>query len=205
MSAVLAAIDPGFAQPVAAAQQVFRTLLEAMSRPGRVQRLPAAALTGLNDAALGPARCALLLALLDADTRAWLDPTRGDEATAAHLQFHTGTRFARDAAQADFAVIDATPAAGELWSQLPQGSDAAPQLGATLLVEVPSLERGLALALRGPGIESVQALRVDGLAPSFWTARIAMERDFPLGIDLVLTCGDRLAALPRSTRVTLEG
>jgi len=205
MSAVLADLGRGFAQPVHDAQQVFRAVLEGMSRPGRVQALPAAALQALEPPGLGRATTAVLLALLDAETRVWLHPSVRSEAARAYLSFHTGVQLVDDEHGAGFAVIEADHATPALWRELACGSDAVPQDGATLIVEVPSLDQGLALALRGPGVETVQALRIGGLHAGFWQARRDMEADYPLGIELILTCGDRLAALPRSTRVSLEG
>lgn len=205
MSAVLADLGRGFAQPVHDAQQVFRSVLEAMSRPGRVQQLHATLLQPLEPPGLGHAATAALLTLLDAETRVWLHPSLRSEASRAYLQFHTGVQHVDDAQRATFAVIEADHATPTLWHELERGSDAVPQDGATLIVEVPSLDQGLALALRGPGVERVQALRVGGLHAGFWHARRDLEADFPLGIELILTCGDRLAALPRSTRVSLEG
>lgn len=205
MSSVLAELGRGFAQPVHDAQQVFRAVLEAMSRPGRVQTIPASVLQGLEPPGLGRACTAALLTLLDAETRAWLHPSLRSEAACAYLQFHTGVVHVDDEQDASFAVIEADHATPALWRQLECGSDATPQEGATLIVEVPSLEQGLALALRGPGVETVQTLRVGGLHAGFWQARADLEAAFPLGIELILTSGDRLAALPRSTRVSLEG
>jgi alpha-D-ribose 1-methylphosphonate 5-triphosphate synthase subunit PhnH len=205
MNAPLAEVGRGFARPAHDSQQVFRAVLEAMSRPGRVQTLAAGSPEGLDDAGLGRARAAVLLALLDAETSVWLHPALRREAALAQLRFHTGVRVAADASRAAFAVIDAAQADASLWDALEHGSDTVPQDGATLIVEVPSLQRGLALALRGPGVQTVQPLHVDGLDAAFWHARARLEREFPRGVDLVLTCGDRLAALPRSTRAALEG
>ncbi len=205
MSAVLADLGRGFAQPVHDAQQVFRAVLEAMSRPGRVQTLPAALLQPLEPPGLGRATTAVLLTLLDAETRAWLDAPLRSEAASAYLQFHTGVVHVAEAPRAHFAVIGAGRATPALWRELACGTDAVPQDGATLIVEVPSLDQGLAVALRGPGVEAVQTLHVGGLNAAFWQARRELEAAFPLGIELILTCGDRLAALPRSTRVSLEG
>ena len=50
--------------------------------------------------------------------------------------------------------------------------------------------------LTGPGIEAEAALNLPELA-----AFEANHRCFPLGFDCYFTCGDRLAGLPRSTRV----
>ena len=56
--------------------------------------------------------------------------------------------------------------------------------------------------LRGPGIETTARLAIDGLPGDF----LARWRDnaaaYPCGVDLILTCGSRLAALPRTVRIT---
>ena len=205
MNAVLADLGRGFAQPVHDAQQVFRAVLEAMSRPGRVQTLPAALLQALEPPGLGRAATAVLLTLLDAEASVWLHPSLCSAPACSYLQFHTGVVCVEEAPRAHFAVIEAEHATPALWRDLAYGSDATPQDGATLVVEVPSLDRGRMLALRGPGVETVQTLCVGGLHAGFWQARRTLEAAFPLGIELILTCGDRLAALPRSTRVSLEG
>jgi alpha-D-ribose 1-methylphosphonate 5-triphosphate synthase subunit PhnH len=200
-----AAIGRGFADPVHGAQQVFRCLLRAMSLPGQVQTLPATALAGFHSPTPGVAMGAALLCLLDAEARLWIALDEHAERCRDQLRFHTGVQWAEQPGQAGFVAGIAGPAAVHWWQQLDQGSDEAPQAGATLLLEVPSLDSGLALALRGPGIEHCQPLLVRGLAPDFWQARIALEADYPRGIDLLLCCGDRLVAIPRSTRITIEG
>jgi len=58
-------LTPGFADPVLDAQACFRAILEAMSRPGRIQRI-AAHIT--PPAPLCTAAGAALLSLADADT-----------------------------------------------------------------------------------------------------------------------------------------
>lgn len=201
MTDTLATMGRGFADPVQAAQQVFRAVLEAMSRPGRVQVLPADVLAMLEPPSPERGQIAVLLALLDAETSVWLDPHASVHGAVQYLRFHTGVRVVDDAASAAFAVTRATPASAALWATLADGSDETPQAGATLIIEVPSLEAGPALVLRGPGIESAQSLRAGGLDDAFWAARTALAPRFPRGIDLILTCGDRIAALPRSTRV----
>lgn len=201
MTHTLTTVGRGFADPVHGAQQVFRALLEAMSRPGRVQALPAAALAGLEPPASGRGLAAVLLALLDGETSAWLDPAGAPSGLADYLRFHTGVRLPQEPAAAAFVVTRATPAAAAFWTTLADGSDEAPQDGATLIVEVPSLDAGPALVLQGPGIETVQTLRAGGLDAAFWAARRTLEAGLPRGIDLILTCGECLAALPRSTRV----
>jgi alpha-D-ribose 1-methylphosphonate 5-triphosphate synthase subunit PhnH len=96
-----------------------------------------------------------------------------------------------------------------LWSRLDLGTDESPQSSATLFVEVDALSDqplhdGLALTLRGAGIATVRQLAVAGLSEAFWRWRSALQSELPRGIDIVLVCGARLAALPRSTRITVD-
>ena len=50
-----------------------------------------------------------------------------------------------------------------------------------------------------------RVLAVGGLDGRFWDARVALAPAYPRGVELLLACGDRLAAVPRTTRVALEG
>ena len=213
MSATLAHMGAGFADPVHGAQQTFRVLLGAMSEPGGVHALHDAATDGLapDDAEmrppLGVAIAATLLTLLDADTPAHLAGALGNDDARAWLRFHTGARDVPAATAMTAALARDVDAA--LYGALPLGTDEAPQVGATLVVEVDALSDrplagAVALKLRGAGIESSRDLAVAGLAPGFWQWRISLQSELPRGVDLVLVCGDRLAAIPRSTRIGLE-
>ena len=200
----------GFDDPVHGAQQTFRTLLAAMSHPGRVHALPATALAGLQPAQpqlappLGPGLAAVLLTLLDAQTPALLAGPLAE--AAAWLRFHTGARAVDAHEPVAFAAARCADVDAGLCARLALGSDEAPQDGATLVIEVDGLSdatsgSGVAIELRGPGVESVQRLRVDGLPASFWAWRRALQGAMPRGVDLVLTHGTRLAAIPRSSRI----
>ncbi len=210
-AARLAAVGRGFAQPVHASQRAFRALLDAMSRPGRIQALPDTVLDGIEPPGLPRGLTALLLTLLDAETSVWVDPELAGEHGLDYLRFHTGVRTLSDPGEAAFAAWPADRVRPAAWSVLDAGTDEVPQSGATLLVEVASLQSqvmstaGTLLQLRGPGIESVQSLLVGGLDAAFWQARAALEGEYPRGIDLILCCGDTLAAIPRTARVTVQG
>jgi len=214
MSAALAHMGAGFADPVRGAQQAFRVLLGAMSEPGRLHVLHDAATDGLapDDAEMRPplgiAMAATLLTLLDADTPAHLAGALGNDDARAWLRFHTGARDVPAAAGMTAALARDVDAA--LWNALALGSDEAPQAGATLIVEVDALSDqplagGIALTLRGAGIDSSRNLAVAGLPAAFWQWRIALQAELPRGVDLVLVCGTQLAAIPRSTRIESEG
>jgi len=78
------------------------------------------------------------------------------------------------------------------------GSADAPEFSCTLLVELPSLTNGPRLDWRGPGIQDVQEVSLQGLPPGFWGQWQANHDCFPQGVDLIFTCGDFALGLPRT-------
>jgi alpha-D-ribose 1-methylphosphonate 5-triphosphate synthase subunit PhnH len=187
-------LTPGFADPALDSQRCFRAVLEAMSRPGRVQQLPA----DLADppAPLGLAAGAVLLTLADADTPVWIDAAAAP--AADWLRFHAGCPLVAAPGDAQFVL-----ACGGMpgFETLAQGTEEAPENSATLVLQVASLARGAGLRLTGPGIATEHCLHVEGLPPGFalgWARNAAL---FPRGVDVILCAGGSLAALPRSLRI----
>ena len=182
---------PGFADPVGGAQACFRGLLDAMARPGTLHEVAELAAPTPLDAATG----SVLLTLVDADTTLWLDEACG---TAREwILFHCGAPIVADPAEAAFALALAMPKLAALGA----GSDAAPEDGASLILQVGALGRGLPYLLSGPGLKESALLEVEGLPDDFpaqWAANHAL---FPRGIDLVLTAGRLFCCLPRSVQI----
>ena len=194
------AVAPGFADPVYDAQACFRCILDATAHPGRVVRLPAS--PQLLNAALAPAAAAVALTLCDIDTPVWLDePVRN---AGPFLTFHCGSPLTDDPTEARFAFA-ANPATLPALDRFALGTDEYPERSTTLVVEVPGLENGGALQLTGPGIRDRIALHVAGLRDGFWQGRAELAQLFPRGIDLSFVAGERLAAVPRSTRAVFQG
>lgn len=190
-------LSPGFADPVGAAQATFRAVLTALSEPGRLLELALAPDPAFEPPApLGLAAAAIALSLLDGDTPLWCDPT--SRRAAPSLRFHTGAPLVEVPERARFALIAEA-------SQLPSlaafdaGSDEYPDRSATLIVEVASLSDAPTWLLRGPGIPDRRKLSVGGLPAGFAAEWRANHARFPRGVDVILTAGNRLAGLPRST------
>jgi len=189
----------GFTDPVHDAQRAFRRALDGLAHPGRPYVL-GSAIAGLK---LGPAMGHLLLALTDDDTPVWWQKNGSSE--CEWLRFHTGGRPAAHPGVASFAVLTDAEAM-PLLSTFALGSPEAPEKSATLLIEVPSLEAGAAIELRGPGIQESQTVRIAGLADGFWAQWQGNHAAFPQGVDIIFTCADKALGLPRTTRVRrLEG
>jgi alpha-D-ribose 1-methylphosphonate 5-triphosphate synthase subunit PhnH len=199
VSGALPAIDaarlaPGFDNPVHDAQATFRAILDAMAHPGRPVELPGRFTPPVP---LGAAMAAAALTLCDADTPLWLDATLAG--CADFLRFHCGAALAAPGI-AHFALIGAPDAMPSL-ETFALGSDEYPDRSATLIVEVERLRAGHGLTLSGPGVAGTALLDVARLPKRFWAERHLLAELFPRGLDLILTCGSRLAALPRTTRV----
>lgn len=166
-------------------QRVYRVLLEAFSYPGRTLPLP----PGAN-----PPVLALTATLVDAGVTL-ADPDgllRGDDRS------RLGACMGRPE-KAHFIVTDGARAPSFAPSL---GTLDAPDLGATLVLQVASLREGRRLDLAGPGIARAASLSVWGLHPAWIDTRSDWNSAFPLGVDWLL-CDDRhVAALPRTTRIT---
>lgn len=178
----------GFTDPARQSAQAFRACLTALSRPGHVAALSIAAPPAPMSVAAG----GLALTLLDGTTPVHLAGALDCAPVRDWLTFHTGAPLV-GGAEAVFAF-------GTFDDLLPLdrfaiGTPEYPDRAATLVIEVPALEpRGAHLT--GPGIKDHARLSLPATAP--FEANHAL---FPLGFDAFLTCGDRIAGLPRSTIV----
>lgn len=190
---------PGFADAVHDSQRAFRALLDAIARPGAVVQVDAAV---TPPAPLSQAAAAALLTLVDFETPLWIDPSGRVPALLAWMRFHCGAPLVEDAARARFALVTDAPSMPPLDAFF-IGEDAYPDRSATLIIEVAALRMGDGLRLTGPGIEQEARLAIDGLPPGFASAWRANRAIFPCGVDVFLTAGDRVAALPRTT--VMEG
>ena len=193
----IAAVAPGFTDPVFDAQVCFRTLLDAMAHPGRIIVLPVA-FDGEPPKPLGVAAAQIALTLCDVDTPVWLDVSSSD--AVRYLAFHCGATVIDTQAEARFA-FSVDPDRLPPLDQFALGSDEYPDRSSTLVIQVAGFEAGSELTLRGPGIGNEAHLRITGLPARFWDERRALEVLYPRGLDIFFVSGASVVALPRSTRV----
>jgi alpha-D-ribose 1-methylphosphonate 5-triphosphate synthase subunit PhnH len=186
-------VAPGFADATRDAQRAFRAILTAMSRPGRIVD---AGVPAPPDG-LSPAAAAVLLTLCDGETPVWLDDATSS--AGSWLRFHCGVPLTAETQQSRFAMIG-DPGMLPPLERFAVGSDEYPDRSTTLIVEV-AFTGGAKLRVSGPGIADRVSLAIGGLGASFWEERADLAPLFPCGLDLILTCGSRLIALPRTVRV----
>jgi alpha-D-ribose 1-methylphosphonate 5-triphosphate synthase subunit PhnH len=196
--AEIAELPAGFADRVLGAQSTFRFVMEAMARPGSVQRITA------DVGAPWPVMrgtAAIALTLFDHDTPIWLDHRMAEAASVARwLRFHTSVPVITDASVSQFALIgdgDALPG----MDRFCLGSNEYPDRSTTLILQVESLTEGPAYVLQGPGIDGTALLRAT-ITPADLFERLAVNATlFPRGIDVVLVHDDAIVAIPRTTRL----
>jgi len=182
-------LSGGFVDPATQSAHAFRSVMEAMARPGTLQKIEGAP----PPAPLSVAAGSVLLTLCDTETPVYLAGEMDCDDVRAWLSFHTGAPFVGPA-HCMFAV-------GK-WDALvplspyPIGTSEYPDRSATLIVETPALSR-TGVELTGPGIKNRAMLSLPEE-----DAFQANSQLFPLGLDFIFTCADQIAALPRTTQVS---
>ncbi|MFN7101483.1 MAG: phosphonate C-P lyase system protein PhnH [Pseudorhizobium sp.] len=197
MSMNAQALTGGFSDPVFNSQAVFRLLMDGMSHPGTIQTV---GIDVEQPAPLGRAAGAVALALCDADTPVWLQSGMATAGAPQWIAFHTGAPIAPEKNEARFAFLQA-PAGICSFGLFALGTQEYPDRSTTLVIEVASLADGQPLTLSGPGIRDTVTVNVTGLPEVFlsiWNDNRAL---FPRGADVILTAGDALLCLPRTTRI----
>ena len=187
----------GLADPTLDSQRIFRSLLEAMAHPGRIVDV---AVELQAPSPLHPAAAAACLTMLDFDTPLWLDEAAARPDAVEWLRFHSGAPIVSRPQAARFSLI-ADPQGMPSPDTFDSGTAEYPERSATLILQVQSLLGGTGRRLRGPGIADEARLEVAGLPDAFWTWMAANHALFPCGVDVVLSAGRVIAALPRTTEV----
>ena len=192
----------GPSDPVHSSQSVFRSVMNALARPGSIHTVSPVANAPSR---FMPATAAVTLSLFDHDTPIWIDDHfTADPAVSEWLRFQSDAPLVVDASRASFALIHSGAVLPD-FDTFALGTPEYPDRSTTLVVQVDTLTAGPELTLRGPGINGTASLHA-GALPSDFVARMQANRAlFPRGVDLLLTCGTELVALPRSTHVTARG
>lgn len=178
----------GFSDVPLQSAHAFRAVLEALAQPGQIRTV-----TGAEPPApLSVAAGVILLTLCDPTTPVHLAGAHDTGTLRDWITFHTGAPLV-GAEAAQFAL--GTWEALQPVSRFAIGQPDYPDRAATLIVEMADLA-ATGARLRGPGIRGTARLTLPE------TAAFAANRAlFPLGFDCFLTAQNRLAGVPRSTRV----
>jgi len=198
----IAELPPGFADKVLSAQSTFRSVMDAMARPGSVQRIVPGA--GAPERMMR-GTAAIALTLFDHDTPLWLDARMAESPDMVKwLKFHTGAPVVQDSSIASFALIGDGGALPPI-ERFALGTGEYPDRSTTLILQVDSLDAGRSFELRGPGIDGATMLNASIKPFDLFERLHVNEALFPRGIDVVLVADDALVAIPRTTRIVSKG
>lgn len=191
------ALSGGFFDAPVQSARAFRVLLDVMASPGTILALD----TARPPAPLSQAAGTALLTLADGTTPIFLAGPLNCAAVRDWIAFHIGAPVLHaDMAPEELSrhIPFACGNYGDLSAHLDLfhlGDPDYPDRSTTLLMELDRLENNGAV-LSGPGIQHTARLSLPE------TTMFKENRQlFPLGFDYFLTCANRIAALPRSTRV----
>jgi alpha-D-ribose 1-methylphosphonate 5-triphosphate synthase subunit PhnH len=187
------------------AQQDFRVLLEAMSRPGKICRLEGPAVE--PPAGLHRATCLAAFALLNGDTRFYVcDDINGQLGT--YLKENTGAEMT-GIEKADYVFCSGDYDTNCI-SQFKKGTLQEPEDSATVFIDLEGISESgtvgdVRIVLQGPGVETEKVLFLRKVQASLFWSVGEINDEFPIGIDLFLTdAGGQVIAIPRSCHVIAE-
>ncbi len=185
------------------AQRHYRSLLDSMARPGKISRLDTVALN--PPPSLNAASALLAFALMDAEST--FEVVNLEHGAGAYLGANTNARRT-GIADAHFIFAHGTESPAFLESA-DCGTLLYPDTAATVVLQIDNasieaLSGGWKLTLTGPGIDGTATLFAKGISIDLLLALQARNAEFPLGLDTILTFGESLVCLPRTTRVSWE-
>jgi alpha-D-ribose 1-methylphosphonate 5-triphosphate synthase subunit PhnH len=187
------------------AQQHFRLLLDSMARPGKINTLTDMDI--LPPAGINKASAMVSFALLNTDVSFYAE---GGESKAieTYIALNTAAKPV-GVIDADFIFINGLNDAETVF-EAKIGNLSYPEESATFVIDVELItenadEAELALTLKGPGIETVKQVYINGINPDILKAVREQNLEFPLGIDLMLTDkNNNILCIPRSNLFEVE-
>lgn len=173
----------------------FRGIVQAMSRPGSVVRLPRREESGRHALLAGLLRC-----LMDNEVTCHVPDDCADELYREIFRI-TGSGRA-EPETADFLLFPRGTSRGRLAAGR-RGTREYPDRGATAVYLVDELaETGGSAELRGPGINGTVRPLIGGLDGAELGLLSEVNAEFPLGLDALFLDNDgRIMCIPRSTRI----
>jgi alpha-D-ribose 1-methylphosphonate 5-triphosphate synthase subunit PhnH len=191
-------------------QQIYRKLLDCMARPGKVQNI-CDATNMIECDGISPALVGIALTLTNQEVTFHVISNEGKEAR----QFLHRKTFSKHEgiAKAQYIFIQDQLDEGqicEVMYEVNPGTLTDPHNSTTMIFHVKHLsahgDTGLRLKLSGPGIKERKTCYIDGLLAAWLRERQIVNREFPLGVDMIFVSesGD-IVALPRTTSVESEG
>ncbi|NRG45021.1 phosphonate C-P lyase system protein PhnH [Bacillus sp. CRN 9] len=186
-------------------QFVFRKILDSMARPGTVANVTGVA--SRIDTQLNCFHSTFLcaLTLLDSEVTFHVLPT-GNSNLIDKISQYTLSKHV-SVSEADFIIASkecSEQEAADAIRQAKQGTLIDPNRSSTIILEVESLTEKEGTVLTGPGIKTKSHFPF-AFSKEMFIAREEKNKEFPMGIDLIITdSSGRLACIPRTAEMDLK-
>lgn len=183
-------------------QEVFRTILHCMSRPGTIKNIEEIGRPIGQHDDCHHSIFVTAITLLDAEVRFHIVGENAEE-IGEHLSSFTFSKVT-ELHEADYIFImkDASEQIiSNVFKKAKKGTLTNPDQSATILIETDRFSPGSRLTLEGPGIKHTEKVDID--ASECWLAeRAEANKEYPLGVDMILVDRDsNMMCLPRTTMI----
>lgn len=187
-------------------QRHFRTILDSMSRPGKINRFDELGFEPPKD--FLKATTAVCLSLLNHDVSFYI--SRGNPSDEDFLRANTGSRPV-GMEEADFLIVgeDESP---DLIRLVKEGILTYPEQGATIVIQTKGISSErvdgyFGIRMEGPGVDGVKELYVAKLGSGWIEALREKNSEFPLGVDVIMTDdsfdgSSKVVCIPRSSTLS---
>lgn len=181
-------------------QEVFRTILHCMSRPGTIKNIEEIGRPIGQHEYCAHSIFITAITLLDAEVRFHIVGENAD-AIGELLSSFTFSKVG-EMHEADYIFIMKDAGKSQIsdaFMKAKKGTLSNPQQSATIIIETNRLSNGIHLTLEGPGIEHKENVEIDA-SEDWFAERTEANKEYPLGLDMVLIDHkSNIMCLPRTT------
>ncbi|MFC0271048.1 phosphonate C-P lyase system protein PhnH [Metabacillus herbersteinensis] len=187
-------------------QQIYRKLLDCMARPGKTQSISDSIHMIEPVHGFSPGLLAIAYTLVDREASFHVISNQRDE-VSQYLHWKTFSHLEK-VEQAPYIFIQEQlddQEIHELMTKVNHGTLEDPHSSATLIINIKSFNSGIKMKLTGPGIDGNKECYVAGLSPKWFAEREFTNKEYPLGVDLILVAeSEEVMAIPRTTLIESE-
>jgi alpha-D-ribose 1-methylphosphonate 5-triphosphate synthase subunit PhnH len=184
-------------------QEIYRKLLDCMARPGKTQSISDSIHMIEPVHGFSHGLVAVAYTLIDREANFHVISDQQDE-VIQYLHWKTFSHH-EEAEQAPYIFIQEQleeQEIHELMNKVNHGTLEDPHSSATLIINVKSFTNGLKMKLSGPGINGNKECYVAGLSLRWLVERELKNKEYPLGVDLILVAeSGEVMAIPRTTLI----
>lgn len=181
------------------AQIIFRKIMDSMARPGKINNIADIQITPPEY--LNKSSALIGFSLLNSDVT-FFSVNNQDEVNE-YLKINTSSIPVLKVENASYVFISGN-SASEIVRNIKKGELEYPEDSATLIIDVEKIEKlpigqTFEIVLKGPGVKTEETVYVKGITKEILEEIKIANREYPLGIDVILSDVDgNITCIPRT-------